>query len=849
MHVPKTTVWLRLDDHSKTRLLEDAVREVARRSFAGALVYFLTIVSLPVGSSCLRDHPKLTIGALVCTLIAGLTRCLAARQLLRGPAPDPAWTWVLDISTVMTVGPWGGFCAAILYYYSDSWPSTYLLIAGAALAGGAVASLAPNLLLGIFALLLIVLPTGICALRVGNTRSEVLGISAGGYLLYLIIQLRHNWKAYWEVATAPALEAMLSRQAATRSEVRFQTLFEDAPSGIYLAFSDGKVEMANRALALMLGYKTPEALAGRNLKEFSPYCDLAAMRGPIEERGVLAGWESNWRRRDGSEIRMRESIRAVQAGTNAQDRLLGIVEDVTALFAADRERRQLIEILEGTSDFVERIAQSGETLYMNRACRELLGEDGEGSRSVWNRSGDEELRQARLRIAAAEGIWEGESWLPAADGKPVPVSQVILSHRLGAQAPGNESVHSYSIISRDITAMREAHKALRETEEQLFHAQRLESLGRLAGGIAHDFNNLLTIVMGHASILGLKVTEPRVRAGIAEIEKAAARAADLTRQLLAFGRKQVLSKGVVDIKEIVNGAERMLRSLIGEQIDLVLTLSDETQMVFADAGQLEQVLINLILNARDAMPNGGVATIETSTVRDDSEPEGRDPRDFVRIAVSDTGVGMDEETIAHIFEPFFTTKGPGRGTGLGLATAYGFIRQSGGRISVVSEPGVGSTFVILLPRATAAIAPVRPEVKFFEPGGSERILVVDDEPALRALLRDTLAAHGYDVKDAAHGEEALVLAGEATAPFDLLVTDVIMPGMTGPKLAVRLRSLFPSIAVLFVSGYPGETVADCTALAPGAGYLAKPFTAEVLLRNVRHQLERGRAAAAANHAV
>jgi PAS domain S-box-containing protein len=845
MRVPNSTVWPRLDDDSKTRLLQDAVRDVARRSFAGALIYFLTLVELPFGSSCLRDHPRLTILALACTLIAGLTRWIAARQVLRQPVPSAGWARTLYVSTLATVGPWGAFCAVILYYYSDTWPSTYLLIAGAALAGGAVASLAPNLLLGVFALLLTVLPSGICALLIGNVRSEVLGLSACAYLVYLMIQLRHNWRAYWKVATAPALEAMLSREAATRSEFRFQTLFEDAPSGIYLAFQDGQVEMANRALALMLGYATPDKIAGRNLKEFSLDSDRAEIRAPIQERGVLAGWESNWRRRDGTEIRVRESIRAVQTGSHAQDRLLGIVEDVTALFAADQERRQLIEILEGTSDFVERIAVTGETLYMNRACRSLLGEDHEGVESVWNRGGDEALRQRRLRIAAREGIWQGESWLSGADGRPVPVSQVILSHRLAADRLGNSAVHAYSIISRDITPMREANKALRETEEQLFHAQRLESLGRLAGGIAHDFNNLLTIIMGHASILALKVAEPRARAGIAEVEKAAARAADLTKQLLAFGRKQVLSKGIVDIKEIVDGAERMLRSLIGEQIDLILRLSEEPQTVMADAAQLEQVLINLILNARDAMPQGGVATIETSTVRDDSPPAGQaQPRDYVRISVSDTGVGMDEETVAHIFEPFFTTKGPGRGTGLGLATAYGFIRQSGGRISVSSQPGIGTAFVILLPRTTTGLTPARPEAPLADPGGSERILVVDDEPALRSLLRDTLATHGYQVKAAGSGEEALALASSvedgARPPFDLLVTDVIMPGMTGPKLAARMKAQFPGMAVLFVSGYPGETVADCAGFTPAAGYLAKPFTAEVLLRNVRQQLESGR---------
>ena len=259
--------------------------------------------------------------------------------------------------------------------------------------------------------------------------------------------------------------------------------------------------------------------------------------------------------------------------------------------------------------------------------------------------------------------------------------------------------------------MHDAQNALKETEEQLFQAQRMESLGRLAGGIAHDFNNLLTVIMGHASLLELVVEDPEAQKGVVEIGKAAARAADLTRQLLAFGRKQVLSKGVVDVNEIVKRMENMLRRLIGERIELVIKLSAESQTVMADAAQLEQVLLNLILNGRDAMPHGGVATIETATAPAGSAPDpAGSPCEYVRISVSDTGIGMDEDTMARVFEPFFTTKDRGRGTGLGLATAYGFIKQSGGSIEVSSKPGAGTTFTILLPKCADAVAEVVQQV-------------------------------------------------------------------------------------------------------------------------------------------
>ncbi len=846
MYSPRTSSWLRLDEETRRRLLDRAIRELARRSFTGSMIYFGTIAAVPFASPVLREHPMFTILALASTFAAGLTRIAAARHLMRTPSPEGFWVRTFETAVLATVAPWGAFCALTLFLYGDAWPSIYLLIAGAALSGGAITALAPHLWLGTWALLLLILPSGICGFLLGTAGSRVLAVSACVYLAYLLAQLSLTSKAYWKAATTPALDAMLSRRAASWSEGRFQTLFEDAPSGIYLASRDGKLEMANGALAQMLGYSGADQVAGRNLKTFSPDSDLELMAAAIEERGSVTGWESDWRRSDGTQIRVRESVRAVHSGADSPFSLLGIVEDVTERFAADQARRQLVEILESTSDLVERIAATGETLYLNRASRKLLNATKEredrdvGGRaspeSVWNRAGDEELRRDRLRSADEEGIWQGESWLHGADGKPIPVSQVIISHR-----SSDGSTNSYSIISRDISAMREAQEALRETGEQLFQAQRLESLGRLAGGIAHDFNNLLTVIMGHASVLEPAMQDTRYREGIAAISSASARAADLTRQLLAFGRKQVLSRGIVDVKEVVRGAERLLRRLIGARIELILRLTEEPQTVISDAAQLEQVLVNLILNARDAMPRGGLATIETSIVPGDEESEnGTSAREYVRISVSDTGIGMDEHTMTRVFEPFFTTKGSGNGTGLGLATAHGFIRQSGGSITVSSRPGVGSTFVILLPRSTAAVAEESDEEELSDAGHDERVLVVDDEPAVRGLLRQTLAGRGYLVTEARDAEEALALALASEEEFDLLITDVVMPGLTGPQLARHLTEMFPRLAVLFISGYPGETRSERAAFGARAGYLPKPFTAEMLLRYARRQLERGR---------
>jgi two-component system, cell cycle sensor histidine kinase and response regulator CckA len=302
-----------------------------------------------------------------------------------------------------------------------------------------------------------------------------------------------------------------------------------------------------------------------------------------------------------------------------------------------------------------------------------------------------------------------------------------------------------------------------------------------------------------------------------------------------------LSKGIVDVKEVVRGAERLLQRLIGGPIELIIRLSEEPQTVISDAAQLEQVLVNLILNARDAMPYGGVATIETSIVPGDEESgSGTSAREYVRISVSDTGIGMDEHTMTRVFEPFFTTKSSGSGTGLGLATAHGFIRQSGGSIAVSSKPGAGSTFVILLPRSTAEVMEERREEESSDAGNDERVLVVDDEPAVRGLLRQTLAGRGYLVTEARDAEEALALALASEEGFDLLITDVVMPGLTGPQLARHMTEMFPGLSGLFISGYPGETHSERAAFGARAGYLAKPFTAEMLLRYARQQLERGR---------
>ena len=371
----------------------------------------------------------------------------------------------------------------------------------------------------------------------------------------------------------------------------------------------------------------------------------------------------------------------------------------------------------------------------------------------------------------------------------------------------------------------------------------MEAVGQLAGGVAHDFNNLLTVILGYSDVLAAKLDPGSLALEeLDEIRSAGERAASLTRQLLAFSRQQVLERKVIDVNDLIANIEKMLRRLIGEDIELVTVPDPALRRVFADSGQLEQVIMNLAVNARDAMPRGGKLTLETANVELDQAYARAHatvrPGSYVMIAVSDTGVGMNAETLTRIFEPFFTTKERGKGTGLGLATVYGIVKQSGGYVWVYSEAERGTTFKIYLPpaeqgaeveEATAALPPVR---------GSETVLLVEDEESVRTLSRTILESYGYSVLEAGSGLEALEMVRERGGSIDLLLTDVVMPSMGGADLVTRLQVLRPGIRVLYMSGYTDDTVVRHAHLKQGRVFLQKPFTPETLVRKVREALGR-----------
>ncbi len=381
-------------------------------------------------------------------------------------------------------------------------------------------------------------------------------------------------------------------------------------------------------------------------------------------------------------------------------------------------------------------------------------------------------------------------------------------------------------------------------EDRVQQSQKLEAIGRLAGGVAHDFNNLLTAILGYAELLlhGLPPGDP-TREGLEEIKRAAERAASLTQQLLAFGRKQLLQPAVVDLNALVHETQKMLRRLIPEDIEIRLELDPDTRPVRADPTQTQQVLVNLVLNARDAMPRGGVIIISTgndhlsrSEVRRWSDVR---PGHYAVLTVSDTGCGMDPATLARVFEPFFTTKVQGKGTGLGLATAYGIVKQSGGHIEVESEPGQGTTFRVYLPVAEEDVPTVAvPQELTRTPVGTETVLLAEDEAAVRSLLRRTLEQKGYVVLEAANGKEALQLCREHHGPIHVLLTDVVMPHLNGPDLAKQVQLLHPDVRVIFLSGYADSAVLQRGLDQSQAVFVPKPFRPETIVRMVREVLDR-----------
>jgi PAS domain S-box-containing protein len=650
---------------------------------------------------------------------------------------------------------------------------------------------------------------------------------------------RPPWLA--EAETTAAAEIVRTPDPAPAD---YRSLFEHIPVGLYRTTPEGRFLDANRALAVMLGYPDRDSLLAVSTAElYLDPDDRRRWRDLLERYDVVSAFEYRHRRRDGSVIWVQDSARTVRGPDGRVLYYEGVVEDITekrraaeALRAGEERYRRLFESIPSPMWVCD--LDSLAFLAVNDAAVQRYGYSREEFRAltICDIRPPEDV-PALLRNVATAREKDSAEVTQAGVWRHVKKDGTAFDVEITSHAVAWDGRRAQLILAIDVTER----KAL---EAQLRQAQKMEAVGRLAGGLAHDFNNLLTAILGYSHLALRRLGDrTELRREIEEIGKAGERAAALTAQLLAFSRKQVLQTRVLDLNVIVRDMDKMLRRLIGEDVDLVACLGSELGRIRADPGQVEQVLLNLAVNARDAMPRGGKLTIETANVELGAtyamtHPVMKTPGRYVLLAVSDNGCGMDAETQSHIFEPFFTTKEAGKGTGLGLATVYGIVKQSGGYIWVYSEPGQGTSFKIYLPRTESEaerLSTVPVPVPFVR--GSETVLLVEDEDALRALARQVLEESGYRVLEARRAEEGLLIARGHQDRIHLLLTDVVMPGASGPRLAEQMIEIHPQARVVYMSGYTDGAVVNHGLLEAGAAFLQKPFTPQALAAKVREVLD------------
>jgi two-component system cell cycle sensor histidine kinase/response regulator CckA len=600
----------------------------------------------------------------------------------------------------------------------------------------------------------------------------------------------------------------------------------------------GLVRKINAAAEEITGYKSAEVEGASWFELLVPRDRYPYVWEEFERlmrEGVTAGsFENPILTKQGDERQIMWRNTTLREG----DRIVGIIAfgmDVTDRRRAEGQQARLSRVVEQATESIMITDAQGTITYVNPAFESISGYSraeviGQNARILKSGHQDAAFYRRMWETLARGEVWKGRLVNRRKDGTLFQEDATI-----GPVRDASGRLVNYVAVKRDVTTeMR--------LERQLIQAQKMEAIGRLAGGVAHDFNNLLGVIVGYGEITrrDLRGDDP-LTGKVDQILKAAERAAGLTRQLLAFSRQQVLQPKIVDLNVIVSDVEKMLRRLIGEDILLTSSLDPGLGSVKADPGQIEQVLMNLAVNARDAMPEGGHLTIETRNAELGPDDAARRPPTlagrYVMLAVTDSGMGMDAETQSHLFEPFFTTKEMGKGTGLGLSTVYGIVKQSEGYIWCYSEVGVGTTFKIYLPRVDEEASPAHKLSAVRLAHGSETVLLIEDDGALRDVVREILEGAGYTVLVADGGAQALQIADEHTGAIQLIVTDVIMPGLSGRKAAERIKAARSEVRILFISGYTSDAIAKHGVLEAGAKFLSKPFTTEDLLRKIRDVLD------------
>ncbi len=665
------------------------------------------------------------------------------------------------------------------------------------------------------------------------------GASAGAVLLLRDVTDRRKLEALQRDMQAD-LEREVSRRTSELRKVdeRFRLLVDGLTGhSIFLLDAKGIIQTWNAGAERIDGYSSAEVVE-KDFAMLFPAADVARGRHTLElQRAAESGGieVEGWRvRKDGSRYWAGGTISALYDTRGSIRAFAKITRDLTQRRRTDQLLRSVLDhTIDGIisideSGIVTLVNSAGESLFQHTAA-EIVGHNVKLLMPEPYRSEHDSYLANYIRTGVAKVIGIGrEVRGQRKDGSTFPMDLAISEFELGGHR------HFVGIV-RDVSERK-------RLEEQLRQSQKMEAVGQLAGGVAHDFNNLLTIILGYSEAL-LESTDPddRRRAALSDIRNAGERAAALTRQLLAFSRRQALAPRVLDVNGIVHDTEKMLRRLIGEDVRLATALANDLQPVLVDPGQLAQVLVNLAVNARDAMPDGGRLTIETRNVELDEayavEHADARPGKFVQIAISDTGSGMTPEVRRRLFEPFFTTKGMGKGTGLGLAVVHGIVKQSGGNIEVYSEPGVGTAFKIHLPvTERTATSDETPLMRVALRGG-ETIVLVEDHGPVRDFAAEALRQFGYTILVANGGRDALARLDAHSGAVDLLVTDIVMPDMNGRVLADHVRMRRPGIKVLFLSGYAEDAIVRHGILGPDVAFLQKPFTATALARRVREVLE------------
>jgi two-component system, cell cycle sensor histidine kinase and response regulator CckA len=646
------------------------------------------------------------------------------------------------------------------------------------------------------------------------------------------------------------LRSSRAEGAVRDGESRYRDLFDRVPVGLFRADPTLRLIDVNLPLVKMGGFPDRESCLATDIRGlFVDPGDPGKILARMEDRKVVRRYEVRMHAQDGGSRWVEINARAVtgaDGGILYYEGSLQDIEDRRLAEEALRETTQTLQtIIEASPLAIVVLDPAGRVTLWNPAAERMFGwseEEAVGRPNpIVPEENREESRRLRERVLGGETITGADIRRRKKDGSSIDINVFAAPLR-------DETGFIRGIMSviEDVTERRQAEEERRSLEEQLRHAQRLEAVGRLAGGIAHDFNNFLTVIEGYCGLLLLRMSDAAPeRKEVDGIRKAGDRAAALVRQLLAFGRRQVLQPKALCLNHVVSGMVPMLRRLIGEDIEILTALDPGIWTVKADPGQIEQVLMNLAVNARDAMPGAGTLILETANIRLDSARAcGRftvRAGSYAMLAVSDTGCGMDEETQSHLFEPFFTTKESGKGTGLGLATAYGIVKQSGGYIIAYSEPGRGATFKIYLPRSADEgneAEPAAEETAMSLPArGTETVLVVEDEDAVRDLVCEILSRRGYAVVTACDGDAALRLSERHSGTIHLLVTDVVMPRMSGPELAGRLLAQRREMKVLYTSGYTDNALVRRDILGRGVHFLHKPFSSDLLARRVREALD------------